>query len=95
MLVYNLVCIRDPISFFVYRACANIKVKGHEVTRREHTDTAVVTNQPPVVEDGPVKRTRNVVNDIKRLRLGKVIVGKTPEEYKPELIEQVVFKFFF
>jgi len=36
MLVYNLVCIRDPISFFIYRACANMKVKGHEVTRREH-----------------------------------------------------------
>ena len=36
MLVYNLVCIRDPISFPIYRACANIKVKGHEVTRREH-----------------------------------------------------------
>ena len=37
MLVYNLVCICDPISFSIYRACANIKVKGHEVTRREHT----------------------------------------------------------
>jgi len=38
-LVYNLVCIHDPISFSIYRACANIKVKGHEVTRREHTSS--------------------------------------------------------
>ena len=36
MLVYNLVCICDPISFSIYRACANIKVKGHKVTRIEH-----------------------------------------------------------
>ncbi|WAR02964.1 hypothetical protein MAR_009522 [Mya arenaria] len=49
-----------------------------------------LTDQTEPSDDGPVKSTRNIVNDIKRRRLGKVIVGRKPEEDKGEEIEEQV-----